>query len=422
MQVVVMTFILAIGSLALPGTSLDSASAADLRAPFDFETTAVLPKGVRNPRFKDLILFMDEKYGDTGGIEPLGGKLNKTITWQDVIDGQENDFKKAKVEGVLRDLNFGNDEAAGASTGVVNTYANVKVPVFAMGVTEKLTMAVAVPVVDVQVNADTGLIKSAQGEAFVKSICETDPAECNRAAQKLNDAVNTKLKRLGYEPIKSERISNIGDVKVVGKYRVVENRDDAVTFKSELTLPTGTPPNANKALDVPTGDGQADIGAMVIYDRFLDEPHRFRANLYAGYTAQLPDEIDRRIPESETELLSRDVERVDRDLGDSVSSGAALTYELPFGLNFGAAYGFQYMTPASYRGSKFQPHRYSLLSRDTRQMLHSATFGLGFSTVEMYRAKETPVPFQLNLAYCKPFAGYNVVKNDFVAVEVVLFF
>ena len=58
-------------------------------------------------------------------------------------------------------------------------------------------------------------------------------------------------------------------------------------------------PNANKALDTPTGDGQRDVGVGVLYDRFLNESKRFRANVYAGYVAQLPDHFERRLPVSD---------------------------------------------------------------------------------------------------------------------------
>lgn len=400
-----------------------AALAGDLKAPFDFETTAVLPAGVRNPRFKNLVTYMDTKFGGSGGAEPLGYKLNKVVSWQDVINGQKDDIQKAVVEGKVGSLGFDKNSAAGSTSGVVNTYANIKVPVFAMGVTERLTMAVAVPVVSVDVNADTGFLATEQGRTFARSVCEGGADKCAEVERKFNDAINTKLADYGYDPIRSGNTSGVGDIKVVGKYRLVGTQDEGVTLKGEVTLPTGTPPNADKALDIPLGDGQTDLGAMVIYDRFLDRHKLVRANAYAGYTAQLPDSLDKRIPLSETETITRDKETLGRDLGDIVSAGAGLVYEFPFGLNLGAQYGFQYLSPTSYDGpSRFPSYRYSLLSANTGQILHSATLGVGFSSVEMYKAHQFKAPFQVNLAYCRPLAGLNVVKNELLAFELVLFF
>lgn len=404
------------------GLNATSVLAADLKGAFDFETTAVLPAGVRNPRFKNLVMFMDQKWGGNGGVEALGAKLNKNVSWRDVIDGQDDAQLKALTEGKVKSLGMSLDGSAGSTTGVVNTYVNVKVPVLAVGVTSKLTMAVAVPVVTVQVNADTGLKRTADGQALINDITKDNPDKGQEAATKLNDAVNTKLKRLGYDPINSYTKTNIGDVKVVGKYQLVSDSDQGLAVKGEVTLPTGTRPNADKALDTPTGDGQTDVGATIIYDRFLNAHKSLRANFYGGYTAQLPDHLDRRLPTSDMDSLSSDKEYMARDLGDVIAAGASLNYEFPFGLTMAGGYSFQRMAPTHFGDGRFAAYRYRLLEANTGQVLHSATLGVGFSTVEMYKNHQFKAPFQVNVAYVRPLAGMNVVKNDFMAFELVLFF
>lgn len=413
---------LGLGLVGLGLLSAASAMAGDLRAPFDFETTAVLPRGVRNPRIRALVSTMDERFSSGGGTEPLGAKLNKSVTWQDVIDSKDDSTERALVEGKVGSLGFSKGDSAGNTTGVVNTYLNVKVPVFAIGVTDKLMMAVAVPVVDVEVNADTGFQKSQQGQEFVNSVGESDPEKGREAADNLNNAINSKLKRLGYEPIQSHKVSSIGDIRVIGRYLTYEAERHAITLRGDATLPTGTPPNADKALDIPTGDGQWDLGAGVIYDYFVTRDRALCANTYFGYTAQLPDQIERRLPVSEYDSLSRDKELLERDLGDIYSAGAALTYQFQWGFNFGAAYGFQFQERARYKGTRFSQHRYRLLEAGTLQSMHSATAGIGYSTIELFRRKQFMLPLQLNLAYSKPLKGRNVVKNELFAFEFVMFF
>jgi hypothetical protein len=345
------------------------------------------------------------------------------VSWNDVIDAQSNAQDKALVQSKLQQLGFNNNDLAGSTSGVANVNVNAKIPVFAYGVTDKLTVAVAIPVVSIDVNADTGLVKSQQGQQFTDSINDTDPNKGNEVAGKLNDAINAKLKRLGYDPITSYNKTEIGDIKAVGKYRVYNGESDAVTVRSEVTLPTGVAPNADRALDTPTGDGQWDLGASLLYDHYLDRAHLVRVNAYAGYTAQLPDHIDRRLPVSNDESLSVDKENVYRDLGDIFSAGAAFVYEFPFGLNASAGYSFQRMGGTHYEGTRFDPYRYSLLEAlQPMQMLHAATFTLGYSTVEMFKQGRFKAPFQVNLAYSVPLAGLNVVRNDFMSFELVLFF
>lgn len=63
-----------------------------------------------------------------------------------------------------------------------------------------------------------------------------------------------------------------------------------------------------------------------------------------------------------------------------------------------------------------------MLEANTRQLLHSATLGAGFSTVDLYKAKQFALPLQVNLAYSRPLMGRNVIKNELVAFEFVMFF
>ncbi|MBI3542238.1 MAG: hypothetical protein HY075_03050, partial [Deltaproteobacteria bacterium] len=257
---------------------------------------------------------------------------------------------------------------------------------------------------------------------LLDDVAKDNPQKAQEAQAKLNNAVNTKLKRLGYNEIGSYTKTNIGDVKLVGKYQLYKEAQDSLAVKGELTLPTGVAPNVDNALDTPTGDGQVDIGATIIADHYLDRQHAWRTNAYAGYTVQLPDHLDRRLPVNENDSLSNDKELLARKLGDIVQAGTSIQYEFPFGLNLGTAYAVQRLGKTSYGDGSFQSFRYRLLEANTGQTLHSATFGVGFSTVEMYKRKEFKAPFQVNWAYCMPIAGVNTVKNDYMSFELVMFF
>lgn len=402
-----------------------SALAADLKAPFELETSQVLPPGVRNPRIKNLFMSVENRFNGTGAAEPLGQKLNKVITWGDILAAQDTDDDRALVEGFLQKNGISPDRGGpGSSTGVVNTFASVRVPVLAMGITERLTLALAVPVFDVRVDVDTGLVRSGQGERFIKESCEVNPVKCNDAAAKINDPINSKLKRYKYKPLGPMRVSGVGDVKFVGKYLAFRNELNSLSVKSDLTLPTGREADPDRALDVPLGDGQYDVGAALIWDRKFSEASRFRLNTYGAYTLQLPDTVTKRLPSSATDSLSPDKEELKRNMGDIVSVGTSLSYDVPgAGLVFGAGYSFQYLSSTSYRDGAFSSNRYRLLEDEfPSQDIHSATLVAGFSTVQWFREKKFVYPFQANLAFSRPLAGRNVTRNDVFAAELVLFF
>src|SRR4051794_32472647 len=79
------SFLCLVGSVILSCMSASHAVALDLVTPFLLETAQVLPKGIRNPRFSNLFIAGDSRFTGAGGTEPLGNRLAKAVTWDDVI-------------------------------------------------------------------------------------------------------------------------------------------------------------------------------------------------------------------------------------------------------------------------------------------------------------------------------------------------
>jgi hypothetical protein len=79
-----------------------SAHAGDLKTPFAIENSAVLPQGIRNPRFINVFTSVGTRFGDGGEVLPLGYKLNKAVSWSDVFAAQEDPQKKASLQGLLQ--------------------------------------------------------------------------------------------------------------------------------------------------------------------------------------------------------------------------------------------------------------------------------------------------------------------------------
>ena len=396
--------------------------ASDLRAPFDLENTKVLPPKVRNPRIKLLNMDIQERFNGDGNVEPLAQKLNKTVTWNDIINGQKTALDKTQIQGTITSLGFSNTDSPGKTSGTVNTFADVKIPVVAMGITEKWTLAAAIPIMNVDLSAATGFSKNDQGQAFIEDICATDVVKCNEAKDKLNNAINRKLTDNGYEPIESRTVKGIGDIRVINKVQLANDEAYALALRSEVGLPTGTAPNVNRAVDVPTGDGQWDVGAGLTADIKLTPELTFTT--FGQYLAQLPACLERRLPVSATDSISSDKELLLRDLGDQVNMGTSVTNFFPKrGLTLGLGYNFQFQNKTSFEDGQFESFRYRLLENDAPlQALHSAVLAAGFSTVEWFKAKTFVLPFQANVVYSMPFAGRNATTNSTLAAELVLFF
>jgi hypothetical protein len=404
-----------------------AAHAGDLKTPFVIENTAVLPKGIRNPRFIDVFTSADTRFGDGGEILPLAYRMNKNVSWNDVFAAQEDPQKKASVQGLLE--KNGIDAATtspGSTSGQVNLFADVKIAAIAAGITDRFTLAAVLPIVRMDVSADTGFITNPDGTGtkFVNAASkDSSPFTAAEAINKLNDAVNQKLVRLGYEPIPSRQsFTRVGDLQLVGKFRMYSGDTNGLAFKATVILPTGKAPDANKALDLPTGDGRVGLGTSLIHDMVL--PLDTRWNNYAALTTFMPRYIDRRVPASVDDWLSADRETLYERPRYQLAVGTALEHVFPsVGIVTGAGYAYQYMTSVDYRPGAFAAERYEVF-RDIQplQAMHSVLLTAGFSTIEWFRQKKFVYPFQVSFTYTHPLAGRNVPNNDLFAGELILFF
>lgn len=398
---------------------------ADVSAPLGLEDTDTLPQNIRNPRFMVVFTQVDSKFGDDGTVEPLGKPLNKTVSWNDVIGSRSTESEKNLVRSVLNSIGVTDySQSPGKATGDVATSARVIAPIFAYGVTNTWTMAAAVPIYNVDVSADTGFARTAQGQAFVNASAG-DPSQAAFAGRALNDAINYKLKGWGYEEIKSKNVSAIGDIKLVSKYRFYDDGQNKLLLKNEVTTPTGKGPNPDQALDVPTGDGQWDLGMGMNYDRIMKEiSSNLSTAVFGSYTFQSADTLTMRIPTEAGSSLSPDKELINRDLGDVITLGMGANYTFPTtGLTLGGGYVYQHQATTRYSGNKFERRRYEFLQDlEPAQTLHSMVATLGFSSVDFYKAGKFVYPFQASLSYSHPLSGQNASSADAVAAEVVMFF
>lgn len=403
--------------------------AANLQVPFELENADVLPAHVGNPRLKSFSTVVDTKYNGSGNIESLSTPLNRTLSWQDVLKSQgttaDGDVKRASIRSILDAAGLNVTEGGpGSTSGDILTSVKAYVPVLCYGLSDKLSLALAVPVIKVDMRADAGFVANESGQKFFRTVNQvTSPVKADEVAEQLNHSVSRKLTDLGYLPIQSKAFSGIGDIRIVGKYQYYKDEFHRVTFKPEILLPTGKGPNPDDVLDLPLGDSRYGIGLTTLYDRkrIFEE---LGTNTYVGYQALLPNKMEKRIP-TEQENLSADKDQVTRNLDSRIFLGGNLNYAFPTtGLSLGVGYHFQFLTRSTFSGNnpEFQD-RYQLISRQTpSQTLHSATATAGFSSVDFYKAKRFFYPFQAAVSYNRVLSGRNVPRGEVVAGELVLFF
>lgn len=402
-----------------------NAQEGGLLAPVSLESAKVLPKGIRNVQFLDSRIDAVKKYNNNGNTVPLGDALNKKVTWGKSIEGKKDLYERAKLRGLLKDNNIDENEQIGETTGVVNAAVEARVPVIAYGVTSKLTMALVVPYVTTDIQIDTGFKAKNNLSKFSQKILQEKLNSEHKANKVRNDtltAIDIKLRDNNYKKLSESegRRTRLGDIRLISKYLLNDTESYKGGLKVELTAPTGEPTDPDKAVDIPSGDGQWDIGLGYTAEYTLNKS--FSLLGFAGYTVQLETETEKRIPEESDSKVTPDKEKLTQDLGDRWMTQAGVTYSFLQGASVTTALTYQKKERDQYKGKEYEAHRYNWLESDTNQEMYSSTVALGYSTIELFRQKRFPAPVQAGLIYTNVFEGKNVVKDEVVAMQLSLFF
>ena len=402
---------------------MNSAFAGDLKAPFAFPSSRVLPKGVRNLSTKGLFASASERFDGNGNTVALGEALNSTITFQKVMDSKKEAWEKSAIENVMNYLGKNPDDSFGTATGNVNVVATARIPVFAIGLSDKLTLALAVPVIQSDMKVALGVVQENETlhqEMLAALNASGASSKVAEFTAKLSAPVAEKLKEYGYDQLQNAQKDELGDIKLVAKYNFVTNEKFSATGQFDVTAPTGKDQDVNKIVDVASGDDQTDLGLGLFVDYFVTPEFTLSGTI--GYTNQLADTNPERIPEVSYSRATPDVDNnTNRDLGDMTNLQVSGLWSYK-GFNLGAGYSYQTKTADRYSGNLFSSERYDWLEQDTKQKMESVELTAGLDTIYLFKKKAFPAPLKVMVSYTNVLSGENVVKDPLYSLDFNLFF
>lgn len=408
-----------LGMVLLASTSV---MAGSISIPVAFDNAKVLPKGVRNLRYNNVMAEANTKYDEFGNSVGVGDAFNVDVSYNKLIDGKDTALEKGILQGYLQRHGKDLNADAGETTGVVNVEVDAQVPVFAMGITRKWTAAIVVPIVESKTNVDTGFLAGSEIQSIANQlVSEGKGFKAEEVQQKTNNAIIDSVAKKGYKPLADEQKDMLGDIRVVNKIQLKNEKDYAISLTNSLVLPTGEEADIDKVVDVGAGDGQFDVEAGVNVD--FNMTSRITVSARASYTWQIEDTTAKRIPENADSTVTSDVDyQVKRDLGDIIYTSIGAGYLMDSGIQLRGQYSFQYKEGDVYSGDKYESYRYDWMGQKTSQRLHAAQFGIGYSTIPAFKRKEFAVPLELNVTLGTPLAGKNVTNDTTIAAEIAVFF
>ncbi|MBP9707267.1 MAG: hypothetical protein KBD78_06450 [Oligoflexales bacterium] len=389
---------------------------------FAFETTKVLPKGVRNLTIRTVDTSIKDKNNDVGETVPVSDPLQKGLTFDKIIRGEKGILKDLAVVG--RDtVGMEDDTELGSFTADLRGDIRVIAPIFAYGISEKLTFGMAIPYYQAATKIEVGFQKNENADLFIQRLHDLQLTQgAIEAGAKLNNAVGRlqdKLEENGYQRLDQWQQSGYGDLTVLLKYLALDQERIKAAATVGLNAPTGRVDNPDILIDIPFGDGTWDAFTQLTFDfpLYTDE---LLFNQYTRYRYQFEAQRDIRLI-TEAEAIEGEKKRVSYKMGDVLTSGVSLQWEPSFGLVTGAA--AEYLNKYGDRYDVDNPEVDAKYRNETSQIAWRQNYLLGYSTLPAFKRKSFPAPLKATLMYSTLIRdGVSLPKNELYQLDISLFF
>ena len=223
----------------------------------------------------------------------------------------------------------------------------------------------------------------------------------------------------GYKRFESWSDDGFGDIEVGMKYQYYKTDNWRLAFTGGVRLPTGKVDDPDNLVDLPFG-----TGAWALLFKFHNDYTGIKNLVLSAmiqYDWYLPDKQELRVPDDVNEPITRNKEKVDRDLGDVVTVEATANYQFLKGASFLLQYKYGHSFKDDVSGD--MGFAYQSLEDETNWTEHVIETGLSYSTVPLYLEKKFSIPMNVSLTYRNRFAGRNnVYKSDYINLALQFYF
>lgn len=389
-------------------------------AAFGFESTKILPKGVRNATLKTVTVSVSKQSDPTGKIEGLGSKMEEPYTFKKAINSKDAQVEKTMLKAFMLQKGFKEDDVIVNFTADIRSNINVVAPIFAFGVTDTTTVALAVPYYHAKVSHSLGVQGASSGQALVNSLPRYQAIETGDQLNNFEGQINKALRKHGFRTLQDWEGKGIGDITLAAKTKAGTAGPATLAFTGGVVAPTGRVDDPDQKLDVAFGTGAWSLFAAGSVDESLS---KLASGLFLNQYIKLshPLMATRSVRfETDEETINVEKGRVDYKLGDSIDAGASIQHEPANGLLSGL--GVNYFTKQS--DTYYIPSHASAdhFERDTAQRAIHAEAKVGYSTVPAFQRGEIKVPFSTSLEYKKHLVSVNSPVKDFITLDMALFF
>jgi len=379
----------------------------------------ILPEGINSPMFKfGYVQGLNQKYNQSGELWRLGDLHSVEF------DAQTLAKVNPQAQVLINALNKFGSQRLGDSLnlGVLEFNIDPKVsyfaPVYARGITDKWTLALAMPIVTYK--NTIRISRSFSNIDFYKS-------EFGGKFPELDAALNTDLRAetlksieaAGYKPLADKSETFFHDMQLVSFYKFFQQEKWSLIHSSYLGLPTGPEydPDDLAALNI-SHQTSLDNGVTAAYSM----ENGITLMSTASYLFYLPKRVVKRVPKNEDDILpdSSTKESVEQRLGSKASLKNEISFKLTDKYSVGAGHTYSRKDSDSYSGG--DGRRYDLLSDNTGGTEQNVSLSLSFDTVKSYFKKQFLLPMIISYDLSDTIAGQNIERKIVQELNFILFF
>ncbi|NBW81019.1 hypothetical protein EBR21_04620, partial [bacterium] len=322
---------------------------------------------------------------------------------------------------LLRRLNLGVLNVGGSGK------LNIQYFGLALGLTGNQSIYVAAPIVDLQVKTSFSLAGTNNATQIRNELGELAYQELKdgleKASQLTERDIKASIEAAEYTGVDSWRYRNFADVilgyateLVPANQNLLSEGDFSLEAEAFITLPTGHVDDPDVLSDVSIGNGTIGLGLALTPKVSFGN---LSVALETNATGWLPSRQKMRIPVSDETIVSAN-RRTTVNYKTAPSWETAAVFSGKFDW-FQPQYRAMFKRHERDSISGSISGNYSDLMKATERIQIEHSLGLYFSTIELYKRNEFPIPLRLKVAANKILKGFNSFDETFFEIQLVGF-
>lgn len=382
----------------------------------DFGNAAVLPVGRYQTtfRFGNVSEIQDKFTG--GGILQSPSRMNQRFSNEFLMKNDEfKKFAKLLDEQLLPSQKPSKNIDLGSVEFLGGAQVSYLVPQIARGMTSNWSIGIAIPLVKYESNV---YMQNAGLNTYEKEVGNGIGEEKKvNPSLKVADETFRKggvgvmaanFKAGGYREVSDREAQFMGDIAIGSSLKVMDSRYVDIFILNQLTLPTGPKDDPDDLLDLNIF-GKTEF--QTVFFTNYDVLSWLELGLGLSYTWGIDDDIVKRVPTSETDVLpaASTKEKLTKNPGDSVGVQVTSMVRINSYWQTGLGYELKNKSKDQYFGDK--DSRYDLLERNTDTESNIAKFKLVYTTIDGYLQGEEKIPYSVTYAFADHLAGKNVERE-----------